>query len=97
MKERSGIIVWLHSTKNIKALRRFGSIYYYSRRLKYVSMYCDLDERDEIIKRLEKLRFVKRVDVSFLHEIKREYSKKKGKDQYGNPYDLEDPLTLLPS
>lgn len=76
MKERSGLIVWLHSTKNIRALRRYGNIYYFSRRLKYVSMYCDLDEREEIVNRLEKLRFVKRVDLSFLHEIKREYTKK---------------------
>jgi uncharacterized protein YlbG (UPF0298 family) len=76
VKERSGLIVWLHSTKNIRALRRYGSIYYFSRRLKYVSMYCDLDEREEIVNRLEKLRYVKRVDLSFLHEIKREYTKK---------------------
>jgi uncharacterized protein YlbG (UPF0298 family) len=78
VKERSGLIVWLHSTKNIRALRRYGSIYYFSRRLKYVSMYCDLDEREDIVNRLEKLRYVKRVDLSFLHEIKREYSKKDG-------------------
>ncbi len=76
VKERAGLIVWLHNTKNIKALRRYGSLYYYSRRLKYVSLYCDLEERENVIKRLEKLRFVKKVDVSFLHDLKREFTKK---------------------
>lgn len=76
MKERAGLIVWLHNTKNIKALRRYGSLYYYSRRLKYVSLYCDLEERDDVVRRLEKLRFVKKVEYSFLHDLKKEYTKK---------------------
>ncbi len=41
--KRQGIIVYLHSLKHSKMLRKFGNVHYVSKRLKYVVLYCDMD------------------------------------------------------
>lgn len=74
---RSGLIVWLHNTKHVKVLKRFGNIHYVSKKLAYAVLYCDSDKRDLVIQRLEKQKFIKRVDYSHLGELKTQYTKKK--------------------
>ena len=43
----------------------------------YVVLYCDSDKRDMVVQRLEKQKFTKRVDFSYLGELKTQYAKKK--------------------
>lgn len=71
--KRLGLAVWVKNTKTARNLRRFGSIHYISRRLKYVSMYVDADNFDETMRRIQKLHFVKKVEPSYRHLIPTNY------------------------
>lgn len=75
--QRQGIIVWLHSIKQAKNLRKYGNIHYISRRLKYVVLYCDLKDSEDICKKIDSLSFVKKVDVSYRPFVKTDFEGKK--------------------
>lgn len=74
---RQGLIVWLFSLKNAKALRRFGNIHYVSRRMKYVVLYCSQEEANELAEKLATMPFVKKVDLSYKPFLKTEYENSK--------------------
>lgn len=74
---RQGIIVWLHSLKQIKQLRRFGNIHYVSKKLKYVVIYMDMDSVDGTIDKIKSLSFVKRVEPSYKPFLKTEFENSK--------------------
>ena len=59
IKQRQGLVVWVYSLKQLKTLRRYGTIMYVSRRMKYVYLYLDQDELAQTSAKLSKLRFVK--------------------------------------
>ena len=71
--KRQGIIVWMHSLKQVKMMRKFGNIHYVSKRLKYVVIYNDMENVDTIISRLKSLPYVKRVEPSYKPYLKLEY------------------------
>ncbi|NGQ94755.1 DUF2129 domain-containing protein [Brevibacillus sp. SYP-B805] len=78
MRERRlGLAVWVKHVRMAKNLRKFGSIHYISKRLNYVSMYVDAAEIDEIIRIMERLPFVTKVERSHRHEIPVEYNNAK--------------------
>jgi uncharacterized protein YlbG (UPF0298 family) len=79
--KRQGIIVWLHSLKHSKHLRKFGNIHYISKRLKYVVLYCDMEQVDEMMKKLASLPFVKRVEPSYRPFLKLEFESKGEKEK----------------
>ena len=60
--QRQGIIVWLNSLKQAKMLRRFGNVHYVSKRLKYVVLYCNQEEIEELMKKIKSYSFVKRLN-----------------------------------
>jgi uncharacterized protein YlbG (UPF0298 family) len=87
--KRQGIIVWLHSLKHSRHLRKFGNIHYISKRLKYVVLYCDMEQVDEMIKKLASLPFVKRVEPSYRPFLKLEFESKTEKEkEKGSSYPL---------
>jgi uncharacterized protein YlbG (UPF0298 family) len=61
---RQELIVWMYSNKKVKQLQKYGFVYYVSRKMKYAVLYTDMAEADHIQKNLEKLHFVRQVDVS---------------------------------
>lgn len=63
-QSRQALIVWMYSNKKVKQLQKYGFVYYVSRKMKYAIVYTDIEEADHIQKNLEKLHFVRRVDVS---------------------------------
>ncbi len=75
--ERQGLIVWLHSLKNIKSLHRYGNVHYISRRLRYAVIYCDQEKAEQVTADLEKISSVKMVEPSHRHEIKLVFEGKK--------------------
>ncbi len=77
--ERQSLVVWLHSLKNSKQLRKFGNIHFVSKRLKYVIVYCNKDEIEGLQKKLTSLPYVKQVDVSYRPFIKDEFETKMDK------------------
>ncbi|ARF18358.1 hypothetical protein CSV61_02505 [Sporosarcina sp. P3] len=61
MIDRQGIIVYLHHLKQAKSLRKFGHVHYISKRMKYVVLYCDMEDVESTITKLERLSAVRKV------------------------------------
>jgi uncharacterized protein YlbG (UPF0298 family) len=77
LEQRQGIIVWLYSLKQAKMLRKFGNVHYVSKKLKYVVLYCNLEDVDSVMEKLQSYSFVKRVEPSFKPYLKVEYENSK--------------------
>ncbi|WP_125582862.1 YlbG family protein [Lacticaseibacillus suibinensis] len=71
---RQGLVVWVYSLKQSKALRHYGTIIYTSKRMKYVYLYLDQADLTETMAKLKKLRFVKGVSPSQKPFLATEYS-----------------------
>lgn len=74
---RQGIIVWVHSLKQVKQLKRFGNIHYVSKKLKYIVIYMDMDRVEDAVDRIKSLSFVKKVDLSYKPFLKTEFENSK--------------------
>jgi len=74
---RQGLIVWLFSLKNAKALRRFGNVHYISKRMKYVVLYCAQEEAETLADKLSSMPFVKKVELSYKPFLKTEFENAK--------------------
>lgn len=72
--QRQSIIVYLQHLKQSKQLRRYGSIQYISRKMKYAVLYLNKSDIDETVIKLEQLKFVKKVLISPRAELKEHYS-----------------------
>lgn len=73
--DRSGIIIWINDLKSAKHFDRYGTVHYVSRRMHYVVLYVNSDRLDDTIRHLQRLPYVKKVELSYRNEIKTEYSK----------------------
>jgi uncharacterized protein YlbG (UPF0298 family) len=71
--QRQGIIIWLYSLKQAKMLRRFGNVHYVSRKLKYVVLYCNLEDTEALTQKISSYSFVKKVEPSYKPFLKMEY------------------------
>jgi uncharacterized protein YlbG (UPF0298 family) len=74
---RQGIIVWLYSLKQAKMLRKFGNVHYVSKRLKYVVLYCNQDEVENLMAKLQSYSFVKKVEPSYKPFLRIEFENAK--------------------
>lgn len=72
--ERTGLIVWTRELRSTKAFEKVGNVHYVSRKMKYVVLYVNAAEAEEIIAQLQKLPFVKSVERSLRGEIPTEYT-----------------------
>ncbi|AIW83686.1 hypothetical protein S3E15_03311 [Bacillus mycoides] len=71
--QRQSMIVYLHSLKHAKILRKYGNIHYISKRLKYAVVYCDMEQIEHMMQKLNKLPFVKKVEQSYRPFLKTEF------------------------
>jgi uncharacterized protein YlbG (UPF0298 family) len=67
--ERQGLIVWVNDAKNAKQLERFGILHYTSRKMNYAVIYCNADRTDDTIRQIQKLGFVRKVELSHRNDI----------------------------
>lgn len=74
---RQGLIVYLHTLKQAKMLRKFGNIHYVSKKLKYVVLYTDMDGIEALKEKLGTYSFVKKVEVSYKPFLKTEFENSK--------------------
>ncbi|AJH23808.1 MULTISPECIES: YlbG family protein [Bacillus amyloliquefaciens group] len=74
--KRQGIIVYLHSLKHSKMLRKFGNVHYVSKRLKYVVLYCDMDLIEKTVEKISSYSYVKKVEPSYKPFLKLEFESK---------------------
>ncbi|REK76375.1 YlbG family protein [Paenibacillus paeoniae] len=75
LPDRTGFIVWVSDLKAARALERFGSVHFMSRKLHYVVLYMNADKVEESLKQMSRLSFVRKVERSYRSEIPTEYSK----------------------
>lgn len=73
MRDRQGLIVYVHHLKQAKSLRKFGHVHFISRKLKYVVLYMDQDAIESTKAKLSKLPYVKQVLESYRPYVKTEY------------------------
>ncbi|MDR7076405.1 uncharacterized protein YlbG (UPF0298 family) [Neobacillus niacini] len=71
--QRQGLVVWLYSLKQAKMLRRFGNVHYVSKKLKYVVLYCNQDELEVVMEKINSFSFVKKVEPSYKPFLKMEF------------------------
>ncbi len=74
---RQGIIVWVHSLKQVKQLKRYGNIHYVSKKLKYIVIYMDMERVEDAVDKIKSLSFVKKVDLSYKPFLKTEFENSK--------------------
>jgi len=66
---RRALIVYLHSMKQVRQLKRFGTIQYQSRKMHYVVLYLDETQVQPATAKLKKLNFVRRVEPSYRPDV----------------------------
>lgn len=74
---RQGIIIWLYSLKQAKMLRKFGNVHFVSKKLKYVVLYCNQDEVEDLTAKLQAYSFVKKVEPSYKPFLRLEFENAK--------------------
>lgn len=57
-------------------LRKFGNVHYVSKRLKYVVLYCDMDQIEKTMDKISSYSFVKKVVPSYKPFLKLEFESK---------------------
>lgn len=75
--DRQAIVIWMSHLKQVRSLKRFGNVHYVSRKLKYAVLYCDMDRIPEIMEKLSRFHYVKRIEESYRPFLKTEYESKK--------------------
>lgn len=78
MQKRRGLIVWVYSLRQLKNLRRFGFVNHVSRRMKYVVMYVNEENVEENREKIERLHFVRHVEISHRPDIEMNFAEKIG-------------------
>ncbi|WP_188205687.1 YlbG family protein [Alkalibacillus aidingensis] len=80
LTKRQGIIVWVKHIKQLRKLRRYGHVIYGSKRRKYVLLYVNQEQVEEVMDQLNQLNFVKQVEPSYKPYIDTVYQSKEEKD-----------------
>lgn len=98
--ERQGIVVWLYSLKQLRQLRRYGLIYYTSRRMKYCFLYVDQANATTTAEQLRKLHFVRQVEFSHRSELDMNFGARVGQqfdDEEERPQIVNESRVLMTS
>lgn len=77
MVDRQGIIIFLNNLRQAKSLRKYGHVHYISRKMKYVVLYCDQADVESVMRKLEQLPSVKKVQPSYRPFLKTTYENAK--------------------
>jgi uncharacterized protein YlbG (UPF0298 family) len=97
---RQGIVVWLYSLKQLRQLRRYGLIYYTSRRMKYCFLYVDQVNAATTAEQLQKLHFVRQVEFSHRSELDMNFGARVGQqfdDEEERPQIVNESRVLMTS
>ncbi|MBF2752588.1 MULTISPECIES: YlbG family protein [Staphylococcus] len=72
---RTSIIIYLKHMKHERQVRKFGHIVSTNRQERFVVMYINEDEADQIVDKLMRLKYVKHVEGSPYKYLKKVYEK----------------------
>ncbi|MGV3310494.1 DUF2129 domain-containing protein [Streptococcus suis] len=86
-KERTSLTVYLHYNRDSRKLNHHGDMIYHSKRLRYVILYVNAEKAEEVMSKLKKEKFVKKVVPSYIKELDQNF--------VGNLWrDEQNPVTL---
>lgn len=68
-QSRTSLTIYLHYNRDARKLSQYGDMIYHSKRLRYVSVYINQEQQEEIVAKLKKERFVKKVVPSYIKEL----------------------------
>lgn len=71
--ERTGLVVWVYTTKYINKLKRYGLVHYISKKMNYAIVYVDKKDKDSVQASLAKQHFVRKVEECFQCEMPKTY------------------------
>lgn len=74
---RTSLIIYLKHVKHERQIRKFGHIVATNKQQKYVVMYVNEAEVDDIVTKLMKLKYVKNIEASPYKYLKKVYEKEK--------------------
>lgn len=77
MIDRQGIVVFLNNMRTAKSLRKYGHVHYISRKMKYVVLYCNQEEVESVVRKIEQLPTVRKVQPSQRPFLKTTYENAK--------------------
>ena len=65
-EERVGLIVYLYYNRDAKKLANFGDIIYHSKKRRYLHLYVNQEDAQNLQENLPKERYVKQVRISHI-------------------------------
>ena len=68
-EERMGFIIHLYYNRDAKKLAHVGDIIYHSKKHRYLQLYVPAEEVEELVNRLEKEKFIKKVRRCHIQEL----------------------------
>ena len=68
-ENRSGLIVYLYYNRDAKKLDNYGDICYHSKKHRYLQLYVPTEEVEELVSRLGKEKFIKKVRRCHIQEL----------------------------
>ena len=74
---RVSLVVYLKHNKHERQIRKNGHIVNSNRQRKYVIMYVNENEADDVVNKLMKLKYVRHIDGSPYRFLKKTYEKEK--------------------
>ena len=66
---RSGLIIYLYYNRDAKKLQEYGDICYHSKKHRYLQLYVSTEELDDLVERLGKERFIKKIRRCHIQEL----------------------------
>ena len=66
---RSGLIIYLYYNRDAKKLQEYGDICYHSKKHRYLQLYVPTEELDDLVERLGKERFIKKIRRCHIQEL----------------------------
>ena len=84
---RSGLIIYLYYNRDAKKLQEYGDICYHSKKHRYLQLYVPTEELDDLVERLGKERFIKKIRRCHIQELETPF--------VGNLYRTEENVIIL--
>ena len=66
---RSGLIIYLYYNRDAKKLQECGDICCHSKKHRYLQLYVPTEELDDLVERLGKERFIKKIRRCHIQEL----------------------------
>ncbi|MBB6671146.1 YlbG family protein [Cohnella nanjingensis] len=73
--ERTGYIIWFNDWKAARALDKYGTLHYMSRKMNYAVLYVNAEAAEDTVRNVQRLPYVRKIERSYRGEIKTEYER----------------------